>query len=59
MRTALAGSAGTRCYRHPNCPALVPLARCRLHTDYKRPLHTFRDSFKAAIGLYFSKLSFG
>lgn len=30
-----------------------------LHTDYRRPLHTFRDSFKAAIGLYFFKLSFG
>ena len=30
-----------------------------LHTDYRRPLPTFLDSFTAAIGLYFFKLSFG
>jgi len=29
-----------------------------LHTDYRRPLRTFLDSFRAAIGLYFFKLSF-
>lgn len=29
-----------------------------LHTDYRRPLQTFAESFKAAIGLYFFKLSF-
>lgn len=29
-----------------------------LHTDYRRPLKTFSDSFKAAIGLYFFKLAF-
>lgn len=29
-----------------------------LHTDYRRPLKTFSDSFKAAIGLYFFKLRF-
>lgn len=29
-----------------------------LHTDYRRPLHTYLDSFYAAIGLYFFKLAF-
>ena len=29
-----------------------------LFTDYRRPLNTFLDSFRAAIGLYFFKLSF-
>jgi transposase len=29
-----------------------------LHTDYRRPLKTFRNSFRAAIGLYFFKLAF-
>jgi hypothetical protein len=29
-----------------------------LFTDYRRPLHTFLDSFCAAIGLYFFELSF-
>jgi hypothetical protein len=29
-----------------------------LHTDYRRPLRTYVNSFKAAIGLYFFKLSF-
>jgi hypothetical protein len=29
-----------------------------LFTDYRRPLETFKDSFSAAIGLYFFKLSF-
>lgn len=29
-----------------------------LHTDYRRPLRTYAISFKAAIGLYFFKLSF-
>jgi hypothetical protein len=29
-----------------------------LFTDYRRPLETFKDSFNAAIGLYFFKLSF-
>ncbi len=29
-----------------------------LHTDYRRPLRTFRSSFRAAIGLYFFKLAF-
>ena len=24
-----------------------------LHTDYRRPLHTYLDSFRAAVGLYF------
>lgn len=30
-----------------------------LHTDYRRPLHTYLSSFRAAIGLYFFKISFG
>ena len=29
-----------------------------LFTDYRRPLNTFLDSFRAAIGLYFFALSF-
>jgi hypothetical protein len=29
-----------------------------LHTDYRRPLKTFINSFRAAIGLYFFKLTF-
>jgi hypothetical protein len=29
-----------------------------LFTDYRRPLRTFLDSFRAAIGLYFFELSF-
>jgi hypothetical protein len=29
-----------------------------LFNDYRRPLHTFLDSFRAAIGLYFFALSF-
>jgi len=29
-----------------------------LFTDYRRPLHTLLDSFRAAIGLYFFELSF-
>ena len=30
-----------------------------LHTDYRRPLHTYLSSFRAAIGLYFFKITFG
>jgi hypothetical protein len=29
-----------------------------LFTDYRRPLRTFLDSFRASIGLYFFELSF-
>ena len=29
-----------------------------LHTDYRRPLRTYLSSFRAAIGLYFFKLTF-
>jgi hypothetical protein len=29
-----------------------------LFTDYRRPLNTFLDSFRAAVGLYFFELSF-
>jgi hypothetical protein len=29
-----------------------------LVTDYRRPLETFIDSFKAAVGLYFFKLTY-
>lgn len=28
-----------------------------LHTDYRRPLHTFQDTFHAVIGLYWFKLN--
>lgn len=30
-----------------------------LHTDYRRPLYTYPSSFRAAIGLYFFKMSIG
>ena len=30
-----------------------------LFTDYRRPLNTFLDSFRAAIGLYFFDCDFG
>jgi transposase len=30
-----------------------------LHTDYRRPLHTYVTSYRAAVGLYFFKLNFG
>ena len=29
-----------------------------LHTDYRRPLRTYAMSYRAAVGLYFSKLNF-
>jgi len=29
-----------------------------LHTDYRRPLRTYLQSFRAAIGLYFFKLTY-
>lgn len=29
-----------------------------LHTDYRRPLHTYLTSFRAAIGLYFFKFAY-
>ena len=29
-----------------------------LHTDYRRPLRTYLKSFRAAIGLYFFKLTY-
>jgi transposase len=29
-----------------------------LHTDYRRPLHTYITSYRAAVGLYFFNLSF-
>ena len=29
-----------------------------LHTDYRRPLHTYLNSFQAATGLYFYKLTY-
>jgi hypothetical protein len=28
-----------------------------LHTDYRRPLDTFQDTFHAAIGLYWFKIN--
>jgi hypothetical protein len=29
-----------------------------LHTDYRRPLHTYVTSYRAVVGLYFFKLNF-
>jgi hypothetical protein len=29
-----------------------------LHTDYRRPLRSYLTSFRAAIGLYFFKLTY-
>jgi hypothetical protein len=47
-------------YRAPVERAVATLKAWRiLFTDYRRPLHTFRSSFRAAIGLYFFKESFG
>jgi len=47
-------------HRAPVERAIAQLKTWRiLFTDYRRPLETFRDSFKAAIGLYFFKLTFG
>jgi len=46
-------------HRAPVERAVAQLKTWRiLFSDYRRPLETFRDSFKAAIGLYFFKLSF-
>jgi hypothetical protein len=46
-------------HRAPVERAVAQLKTWRiLFTDYRRPLETFRDSFKAAIGLYFFKLTF-
>jgi len=46
-------------HRAPVERAVAQLKTWRiLFTDYRRPLGTFRDSFKAAIGLYFFKLTF-
>ena len=46
-------------YRAPVERAVAQLKTWRiLFTDYRRPLETFRDSFAAAIGLYFFKLTY-
>jgi len=46
-------------HRAPIERAVAQLKTWRiLFTDYRRPLETFRDSFRAAIGLYFYKLTF-
>jgi hypothetical protein len=46
-------------HRAPVERAVAQLKTWRiLFTDYRRPLETFRDSFKAAIGLYFFKLTY-
>jgi hypothetical protein len=46
-------------HRAPVERAVAQLKTWRiLFTDYRRPLETFRDSFNAAIGLYFFKLTF-
>lgn len=46
-------------HRAPVERAVAQLKTWRiLFTDYRRPLETFRESFNAAIGLYFFKLTF-
>jgi hypothetical protein len=46
-------------HRAPVERAVAQLKTWRiLFTDYRRPLKTFQDSFNAAIGLYFFKLTF-
>ena len=46
-------------YRAPVERAVANLKTWRiLFTDYRRPLKTFKSSFRAAIGLYFFKESF-
>ena len=46
-------------YRAPVERAVASLKTWRvLFTDYRRPLKTFRSSFRAAIGLYFFKEGF-
>lgn len=46
-------------HRAPIERAVAQLKTWRiLFTDYRRPLESFRDSFNAAIGLYFFKLTF-
>ena len=47
-------------FRAPVERAVAQLKTWRiLFTDYRRPLETFVSSFRAAIGLYFFKESFG
>ncbi len=47
-------------FRAPVERAVATLKTWRiLFTDYRRPLKTFKSSFRAAIGLYFFKESFG
>jgi hypothetical protein len=46
-------------FRAPVERAIANLKTWRiLFTDYRRPLHTFKSSFRAATGLYFFKLTF-
>jgi hypothetical protein len=46
-------------YRAPEERAVATLKTWRiLFTDYRRPLKTFKSSFRAAVGLYFFKKSF-
>ena len=53
-------------YLHQVSSIRAPIERAVAHlktwkilfTDYRRPLNTFLDSFRAAIGLYFFELSF-
>jgi hypothetical protein len=47
-------------FRAPVERAVANLKAWRiLFTDYRRPLKTFKTSFRSAIGLYFFKESFG
>jgi len=46
-------------HRAPVERAVAQLKTWRiLHTDYRRPLETFKSSFRAAIGLYFFKCTY-
>jgi DDE superfamily endonuclease/Helix-turn-helix of DDE superfamily endonuclease len=52
-------NADVSSHRAPVERAVAQLKTWRiLFTDYRRPLETFKDSFRAAIGLYFFKLNF-
>jgi hypothetical protein len=52
-------NADVSSHRAPIERAVAQLKTWRiLFTDYRRPLETFLDSFKAALGLYFFKLTY-
>ena len=52
-------NADVSCLRAPVERAIAHIKSWRiLHTDYRRPLRTYLTSFRAAIGLYFFKLTY-